>query len=293
MQSNKKFKHLNKLTVSWLIGFIDGDGYFGLECVKRKRSNKKIDIYFRPVLAISQNDITILYKIKRFIGCGTVTAKSCSANIFHYRIRSSELFIRFLFPLINQQQFQTSKQLQFDLLKKVCFFLVRKYQPSNKWHQFYLNKVDSKLKKLKRQVYINSIPLTSEWLIGFFEAEGCFYFQLNWQQKLRFEFKITQKHNILLLKIQNFFQCGYVKPEGLTIYCFSISSFDQIENILMPFLEKNKFHSKKNIQKIKWLKACRLNSHFKNVGFFSPTQLNKIKNLKKSFANESPKDIVQ
>jgi hypothetical protein len=32
------------MTPEWLIGFIDGNGYFGLECVKRKRHNK-IDFF--------------------------------------------------------------------------------------------------------------------------------------------------------------------------------------------------------------------------------------------------------
>lgn len=45
-----------QLTNQWLIGFIDGDGYLGLERINRKRNNK-IDVFYRPILAISQKNL--------------------------------------------------------------------------------------------------------------------------------------------------------------------------------------------------------------------------------------------
>lgn len=287
------------LTVDWMMGFIDGDGYFGLECVKRKRPSGCLNLYFRPVLAISQNDIKVLYKIKKFVGCGTVSAKGKVKEHFHYRIRSAKDFLRFFCPLVENKSFQTSKQLQFLLLKKVCLFLITDYEPANQNHQLYLNEMVFELKKLKNQPYCNKETLTSDWFIGFFEAEGCFYFHLNDKNHLNLDFKVSQQNKCLLMKIQTFFGYGKIKRENqsssvvpsdfdTTLYCFFINNFSVIETHLVPYLKKQTLHSNKMITKQKWLTVCALKSYYKTTSLpFSETDLKKLKRLKKQFQNRS------
>ena len=58
---------MKTLNSNWITGFIDGDGTFALE---------KVRGFYRPVLSLPQNDPQLLYKIKKFFGCGTVTKKN-------------------------------------------------------------------------------------------------------------------------------------------------------------------------------------------------------------------------
>ena len=248
-----------KITNQWLIGFIEGDGYLGLERINRKRNNK-IDVFYRPILAITQKSPIVLYKIKDFIGCGSVTLKGKDKKYYHYRIRSSNLFLKYIYSIFKENNFQTNKKLQFDILKEAIDFLVNNYEPKNLNHQIYLEKLDKQLREARFLNYINNNQLTLDWFFGFFEAEGCLYFNsdINNIKKYKFLFKVTQKNELLLKKIQRFFSYGYVKKERDLIYCFEITSFYQIKDKLFPLLEKTEFHTEKNIIRVKWLKAFRL-----------------------------------
>lgn len=246
----------NLLTTEWLTGFIDGDGYLGLERINRKRNNK-IDVFYRPVLAISQKNPMVLYKIKSFIGCGSVTLKGKDKKNYHYRIRSSQQFVTFLYPRFKKTFFQTNKQLQFEILVQAITFLIEEYKPQNVDHQMYLETLDKKLRQNRFLDYCNSYPISWNWFVGFFEAEGTFYLNVD-QSSSNFLFKVTQKNKPLLIKIQQSFGYGTIQKERNSIYNFQIASFDMIEKKLFPLLEKTVFHSQKNVSRIKWLKVCRL-----------------------------------
>lgn len=243
------------LPIDWMVGFIDGDGYFGLEKMKRKRQGKT-EIFYRPILAISQNNIQILYKIKSRIGCGTVSPKGKKKDQFHYRIRSAEHMKNFFFSLIPGNRFQTNKKLQYELLKKAVFFLTTQYNPQNKNHNLFLEQIDNDLRIAKNCCFLNSYLISSDWLIGFLEAEGTFYFDMASTQPTRFLIKITQKNKPLLEKIQKTLGYGKVHKERNTIYYFGCYNRVDLQKIFR-FLEKNPFYSHKNIVRIQWLKAYR------------------------------------
>lgn len=254
-----------QLTPQWLIGFIDGDGYFGLQCVKTKKKNSSRSQtygFYRPILAISQKNPMVLYKIKSFIGCGSVSLKGKNKDQYHYRIRTASLFIKFFYPIVQGFKFQTNKQIQFEILMQAVWFLSTTYQSINSIHQAYVQHLDHRLRQVRLTDYDCCFSLTPQWIIGFFEAEGCFDFSFDWQsdtiKSIRFLFKITQKNKCLLEKIQQWFGYGTIQQETPGIYNFQITRFDLIETQLVPFLEKQCFHSHKNYIRIKWLKAFRL-----------------------------------
>ena len=306
----------NTLNADWLAGFLDGDGSFGLELVKRKRAKGSIDPFYRPILSISQKDESILYKIKTYIGCGTVRPKGKKKDQFHYRIRSADQFLTFFCPLFQKERspsFQTSKQIQYELLKEAALFLTSNYEPQNEQHQQYLHQLDLKLRQARHLNYLSQVPICWPWFIGFFEAEGTLHFDIQNSTSVRLIFKVTQKNKPLLIKIKDYFGYGNIqaerkilseveKPsvdmlknlefhEDASIYCFYITNYEHIKTKLFPLLERTQFHSKKNIVLIKWLKVCRLviQSKQKKEKRKAPTenQFKKLKNLKKSFNKDS------
>lgn len=243
------------LPIDWIAGFIDGDGYFGLEKIKRKRRGKT-ETFYRPIVAISQKNIQILYKIKATIGCGTVSPKGKKKDQFHYRIRSAKQIKTFFFSLIPGNRFQTNKKLQYDLLKKTIFFLTTQYNPKNQNHNLFLEQIDKDLRIAKKCCFLNSYLISSDWLIGFFEAEGTLYFNTTSTQSSRFLIKISQQNQPLLEKIQKTLGYGKVHKERDFIYYFGCYNRGDLQKIF-GFLEKNPFYSHKNIQRIQWLKAYR------------------------------------
>lgn len=234
------------------MGFIDGDGFFGLEKMQRKRYGQ-IDVFYRPILAISQNDMQVLYKIKTYIGCGTVSKKGKNKNQYHYRIRSAKQLKTFFVPLVQHRSFQTNKQLQYKLLQKAVVFLTTDYNPKNQQHNQYLEQIDRDLRQAKTVFYNRFYSISSEWFIGFLEAEGTLFFDVN---SKRFLVKVTQKNKPLLIKIQTFLGYGKIHKERDTIYYFGCYTHVDLQKIFL-FLKKYPFYSQKNISRIKWLKAYR------------------------------------
>lgn len=252
-----------ELTVDWLMGMIDGDGYFGLERISLKRKNHN-QTFYRPILAISQKDPSVLYKIKTFVGCGSVSSKGKKKDQYHFRVRTTHLFLTYLVPLFENKRFQTVKQNQWLILKKACDLLETGFTLEQ------VPTLEQMGQILRRQrynhLYTNSEILNKDWFLGFFEAEGCFSLSIVDFQDVRFTFKVTQKNKPILLKIQRFFGYGTIQTETPGIYCFQVTGFKTIMKSLFPFLEKSHFHGQKNIRRVQWLKACRLVNMVKQEG---------------------------
>jgi LAGLIDADG endonuclease len=243
-----------QLTVSWLMGMIDGDGYFGLERVTKKRKGK-ISIFYRPIFALGQKDPAILYKIKEFLGCGSVSAKGKQRDQYHYRIRTTDLFLSHLVPLFQGRSFQTYKQLQFDILIQALNVL--RVGPLE-GHSKDLEQLDQAMRQKRYLDYVNPNALTWDWFVGFFEAEGCLCLNIQSPKDIRLLFKVPQKNKSLLIKIQQFFGCGTIQTERPFLYTFQIASLKSIEKNILTLLEQTSFHSQKNISRVQWLKACHL-----------------------------------
>ena len=101
--------------------------------------------------------------------------------------------------------------------------------------------------------------LKTDWVVGFTDGEGCFSISvfknktstLGWQ--VFPEFAITQSAKSLntLEEIKKFFECGRIfinrrhdnHREDLYRYC--VRSTNDLNNIIIPFFEKNKLQSSK------------------------------------------------
>nr|YP_009663668.1 hypothetical protein [Dactylella tenuis]QCW06806.1 hypothetical protein [Dactylella tenuis] len=118
----------------------------------------------------------------------------------------------------------------------------------------------------KPTVLVSEIP-DSNWLVGFVEAEGCFFISIykSAASKLgygvRLELIITQHtRDHQLIKILNkHLGCGYITTyKDKTWLQLTVAKFSDIYNIIIPLFNKFSLQGTKNLDFLDFVKAAEL-----------------------------------
>ena len=123
-----------------------------------------------------------------------------------------------------------------------------------------------------------SVRLSTDWIVGFIDGEGCFHIGISRHPELRFgyqilpEFTVVQhKRNIGLLKtLRSIMGCGVVRKNHGDRYCWRVRKLDNLYEIILPFFQKHPLKSKKSVEFHKFAKVVRMmkrGDHLKRDGF--------------------------
>lgn len=132
---------INKHIISYLAGYFDGDGYFGLTKVKSPQSkNKKVDFYFSSQFCIGSTDKPVLDFFKKHFG-GAVVVSSRKHTKSNWKI---------------QYKFVLNMKESLSVAKMMLPFLVEKKEECKCYIEFMLTECEKKkallvdkMKKLK------------------------------------------------------------------------------------------------------------------------------------------------
>lgn len=115
MKSSKTPFNFNE----WLVGFTDADGCFS---VNRDKNNN-----LRTIFKISQteNNLQVLYYIKRELGVGNVNSKPDKSGMVDYVVYNKDHLIKVIFPIFDEYKLLTSKRWNY-LRFKECVILNHK-----------------------------------------------------------------------------------------------------------------------------------------------------------------------
>ncbi len=85
------------------------------------------------------------------------------------------------------------------------------------------------------------------WLVGFIDGDGCFYFNKSQKGTWVFSLKISQSnYNVKLLAyLKKKLQCGSVKPSGINSSQYSLRNPNLLHFFLLPKLSDNPFLTRK------------------------------------------------
>ena len=260
--SNELSQRLNArdLSLAWLVGFIEGDGWFSLN-----KGGKYLKYEFGIELEIK--DVQLIYKIKEFLGVGEVTFRNTEgrSKTVTLRVRKKSHLINVILPIFDKYPLITNKQYDYlrfkeKLLKDVKLYenlegnYVRPIEP--------LNSVDSML----------TLPYFSPWLIGFIEAEGCFCIykpSARTSYVASFDISQTNSNEIIstICKYLSFTPSARPRPggkgqkiykDGTNNFKIKVTSLRSVENVTR-FINNApvKLQGHKKLQYLLWIKKLR------------------------------------
>ena len=193
--------------LTWFVGFSEGDGSF----VKAKRG----DLYF--VITQDSRDKQVLYFIQKELNIGKVIVQGKTTSRF---ILQDKLGL-YLISLIFNGNIRTPDKLRsfnefLEILNvnlKVC-----RGRALSKLKEFALNA--DIYQHIDKCNFTKEITLNDTWLMGFIDAEGCFYAGFSLKKnsfKLLFDLaqKGTDNKEIVLKKLVQLFKVGVVNKHSV------------------------------------------------------------------------------
>ena len=265
----------------WFVGFTDGDGCLSVYKEKKYKNNFRHEYSIGLEIA----DIKLLHKIKSLLGCGTIRTYN---NVAIFKIKKINHLLNILIPLFDKYPLLIEKKrnsyLNFrnTLLCKVlnskratiqdknyCEYLLKNFRASA-IENLYKLPIDDLLLNLRGE----HPDYFDNWLVGFTEAEGSFYFvkdPKDSKSNLRAEFRIGQNNNLLLLnKIRNRLNLKRevaLQANSKNHYYILAASIPTIQNVINFYSNPSlvKLKGKKYLKFILWLKGISSIPRYKNI----------------------------
>lgn len=216
------------LPSDYLAGIFDGDGHIKFNSIKNK-------VVFQVTQHYSNSNL--LWSLIKSFSCGSIYKKSTQSPILDWKTSSLQDIQMYIIPQIGHSLKISSKRIELERILRLT-------QPLGNF-----------IKPFKGQATRHmDTYLSNDWIRGFIEAEGSFYFYLvneftKPQGKCAFSLvqKATQE-NFLILNMLNDFMFKnkakiYLKK---TSYELRLENQQVLFDYLFPFFEKNPlFFSKK------------------------------------------------
>jgi len=261
---HKASQRLNTKDIHWLVGFTDGDG-----CLTMYKEKKYINNWRHEFsIGLSIKDIRVLYKIKKILGCGVIRKYN---NIAIFKIKKIKHLVFFIIPIFDKYPLLTNKKrllylnYRNTLLKKA--FLNKK----NIFNDKDIIYIKQLMENIPNDIYNISIKdlfinidnnFFINWIVGFTEAEGSFYF-VKTNNTLRAEFRLGLNDNFFLLnkikeKLKLSRKVNLQSNSSNHYYIIAVSQLS-LQNVINFFFNPKivKFKGIKHLQFILWLKGIK------------------------------------
>ena len=252
--SSTASQRLNAKDIAWLIGFVEGDGWFSIT----KNGNY---CKYEFGIEVSQRDIQLLYKIKTLLGVGVVLIRNSRDTVL-FRICSKIHLKNRIIPIFDKYPMFTAKHWDYinfreNLLNNVTFYDDFK---------FYKRPNNTPFESVEK---ILAHPNFDDWLVGFIEAEGCFcFYKPSKQINYTASFDVCQTNGLQILsaiKIRLKIKSN-IYEEFPNHFRLKTTSLEGIQNTI-NFLNKAnaKLRGYKRLQYLLFLKELRVNEKYKTL----------------------------
>jgi LAGLIDADG endonuclease len=128
--------------------------------------------------------------------------------------------------------------------------------------------------------YCSKVNITPEWIAGFVDGEGCFYFYIGkqtlkgkksttWLLNPSLEIAQNTHETAILELIKSYFNCGRIKPSRKnnsleqaklirSVSHYVVSNMSDITNIIIPFFDKYSLLTSKSLDYQDWKRLIEL-----------------------------------
>lgn len=162
--STFSLKTNKELFFEWLVGMVDGDGTFS---ITRNLNNNNWQFSFK--ISLHVKDKQLLALIKKQLGCGSITY--AGKNNWQYRIRNQSQLLNTIVPIFQKYPLYTRKHYHFELFYEALLDNSKCIYLKTVW-----NDEQALARTLEHQmIKIEQRNPSKAWIVGFIEAEGCFY----------------------------------------------------------------------------------------------------------------------
>jgi len=234
LESNKKFIHLDKNFIDWLVGFTDAEGNFNIS-LKGLQGNKYNNLNLTYQITLHINDLYVLEYIRKRLNCGSISKSGDKCNYF---VNDQKSLINVIVPIFNYRELKSSKFFQYLNFKKAVHLLIDKNHLTLKGRidilQYYH---DMKLINQNSKARDNMI-IDEYWLIGFTEGDATFSSN-KLKPKIKYENHIKELE--LFKSILNYLKHGNLytsdrKSAGSVI--LEINNINILMNRIIPIFSK-------------------------------------------------------
>jgi hypothetical protein len=224
-----------ELTDDWVVGFVDGDGCF--KVVNTSLNEKR----YCFVVSQDKRSVNVLYALKQKFGCGSVN--KAGGNMREYRVTRKEELLEVILPFFQRHPLKTQKSHDFQL--------------------FFEHMTGRKPITPVSACSADQIKITRDWLVGFSDAESCFYVSMvNNYPRPQFVVGLHPRDRGILEAIQNFLDCGMVyaktPKKGSSSIVYQVSSNKGFETIIQTFTTGKNRVLLKTTKRISFLKFKRI-----------------------------------
>ena len=228
------------------------------------KNNKEVHFVFQITLHIE--DVVVFYTIREKLGIGIVSIKG---NTCSFRVHSFQVIIDSLLPIFDKYSLLTHKQLNYRDWKKAIMLKKLTQENSRSLSVDTFNKIVeiknsiNNLRTNYEDYNISNEMITKNWLAGFIEGDGTFYFSNS-----SVVFGITQKDRKILEAICNFLQNIPLSPPYKNLFIpnkpnciiknntnsfqLVITDKDVLFQYIYPFFRDLSFYSRKSIDFSIW-----------------------------------------
>lgn len=296
----KRLIKMQKINPNYIVGFIDGEGSFNITISKdiKRSSNHRVVCEMH----ITQNihSIKVLETIRDYFDCGIIKVDNNITNTMKYQVNSYKDIANKIIPFFDKYPLLTSKYLNYMNFKEAINMMIEK---EHLMTEGIIKMQDLANKMNKKRSFSEKFNFTTEhlikhlinpdWISGFVDGEGCFYFYIGKQKnttiQLQASLEIAQNtHDILILnKIKEFLGCGRLKPSlpinleialiNPSISRLIISNPTDIKNKIIPFFDNYSLKTTKLLDYLDWKKLIEMKEKKYHLSEEGLNEMRKIK----------------
>ena len=285
----------------YVSGFCDADSSFSVSVLKKSNMKTGWTASARLIITLHKKDVDLLYRIQFCLGgVGTISVRN-NSDVVDFVVGSVVDLVNIVIPFFSKYPLITRKRADFILFNKAVELINKKEHLTleglqkivnlkasmNKGLTDGLEKAFPNTKPILRPVIERSFCIINPWwLTGFIEGEGSFSIGIRkstshntgYQVSLIFHISQHLKDVELMKDLIKYFQAGgliFRKEHPLVVY--QVIKFSEIEEKVIPFLNKYPLQGVKRLVFEDWKKAAAI---VKTKGHLTLKGLEEIKKIK-------------